>query len=142
LPKFRYVAFSFGYHLKIGKDCLIFFFKYKTLIMYLLSATLWLNFLPSLTVVASFADISILHNCDSQRRELRMLTPVEPGAELLAALAADQLTGSRPALADQLTGAVRSRPGLLLTPAKRDLMLALVQQLANSDRLVRQQASR
>ncbi len=60
-----------------------------------------------------------------------MLTPVEPGAELLAALAADQLTG-----------AVRSRPGLLLTPAKRDLLLALVQQLANRDRLVRQQASR
>jgi hypothetical protein len=71
-----------------------------------------------------------------------MLTPVEPGAELLAALAADQLTGSRPALADQLTGAVRSRPGLLLTPSKRDLLLALVQQLANSNRLVRQQASR
>jgi len=63
-----------------------------------------------------------------------MLTPVEPGAELVAALAATE--------AEQLRGALRSRPALLLTPARRELLLALVQQLANKDRLVRQQASK
>ena len=61
-------------------------------------------------------------------------TPLQPGPELLAVLGAEQEKHLRQVLSSSSSSSLG-----LLSPSRKELLLVLVQQLINSDKLVRQQ---
>jgi hypothetical protein len=113
--------------------CIVRFFFYLSYIFDILWHYKTLENLTSFFVIyIACPHVCRLKSC--QRKRIRKMgTSLQLGPELLAALGPD--------VARDLNAVIGKNPAALVTPANKGLLLALVQQLTNSNTTVRKQVN-